>query len=115
MIFCKEFSARLSGVKGVGLGQYHCRQKPNNILGHHLTMAQTNLYEDHSGVVAGTYENPYDALIEASHNDAVSLINLRYKLVLSVSRVSFKPSTIDTAGLDSRSREQNFLIQISRA
>ena len=37
-----------------------------------LLMAQTNLYEDHSGVAQGVFDNPYDALIEASHNEAVS-------------------------------------------
>ncbi|KAI9666623.1 MAG: hypothetical protein M1821_004559 [Bathelium mastoideum] len=36
-------------------------------------MAKTNLYEDHSGVTSGNYDNPYDALIEASHNDASKL------------------------------------------
>ncbi|KAI9697882.1 MAG: hypothetical protein M1820_007669 [Bogoriella megaspora] len=32
-----------------------------------------NLYEDHSGVTAGNYENPYDALIEASEYDSDKL------------------------------------------
>jgi hypothetical protein len=49
----------------------HCRDDFSNLF-EIPDCADFKKYEDHSGIDTASYNNPYDALIEASHNDPVS-------------------------------------------